>query len=129
MTEMMIDSVLACALAVIPLVIRKRFVHTTCVILVLCIQLCLLHFGLRLAARNIHLPSPEKMSVQVRFVDAWQEGRMGTQKKVDAYLFPLTLYTLALGSLALSARMIKRKEESQPATPPYSEPATRSPQG
>ena len=129
MTEMMIDVVVACGLAGLPWVIRKRVVHTMCLILVVCIQLCLVHFGLGLAARNIPLPSQERMSQQVRFVDGWQEGRMGTQRKVDAYLLPLSLYTLALGSLALSARMIKRKEESQPATPPYSEPTARPPQG
>ena len=119
MTEIIIDVVLACGLAGLPLVIRRRFVHTTCLVLVVCIQLCLLHFGLRLAARNTPLPSQEKMPQQVRYVDGWQEGRMGTQKKVDAYLLPLTLYTLALGSLALSARMIKRKEESHRDREPH----------
>jgi hypothetical protein len=114
MRKMMIDVVLAVALAVLPLVVRRRTIHTICVIVVVLFQLGLIHFGLKLAARNIPLPSRETMSRQVRFADGWQEGRMGTQKIVDAYVLPLSLYTLALGALVLSAKMMKRKGMSQP---------------
>lgn len=110
MTKVVIDFALVVALTVLPLILRRRRVHTICVALVLFIQLNLLYFGLRLVAENVPLPLPEISQQQVKYSEAWLEGRMAMHRNVNAYLLPLTLYTLSLGILGIT-RPEKEKQE------------------
>ena len=113
MTKFGIDVALVIVLTALPLVFRRRTVHTLCVAAIVFIQICLLHVGLRLAARNVPLPSQESFRRTVEYAEAWQDGRMATQRNVEAYILPLLLYTFALGVLAMVRPMMKKPEESQ----------------
>ncbi len=87
---------------VLPLIFRRnRTLRIVCVFVLLFNSLALLHFGLRLAARNVPLPSQELLRKEVQYSDAWSVGIKSTQKNVDAYLPGLTFMFALLSVLAI----------------------------
>lgn len=86
---------------------KRRWLRTVVVIVLLANLLCVFHFGLRLAARNVPLPPQETLRGQVVFADAWNEGRLATQKQVNAYRLNLLASCIALAVLALVPRPSK----------------------
>lgn len=80
---------------------KKRAVRTLAVIVLTATLVSVVHFGLRLAARNVQLPSREQLKQHAEYGDAWNAGRLATQKNVDAYQLTLLASILALGMLAL----------------------------
>lgn len=59
MSKVTLDIILAIALAVLPIVSRRRIVHSICVLLVVFIQVLLIQFGLSQVARNAKRPAQE----------------------------------------------------------------------
>ncbi len=112
-TKLVIDVALVIALTTLPLILKRQYIHTTCVLIVVFIQLNLLYFGLRLVGRNSPLPSAKQtLQQQVKYEDGWHNGQIAIQKNVNAYLLPLTLYTLSLGILAISRPKTKQAKKS-----------------
>ena len=82
----------------------KKSVRTLAVIVVTINIVLLIHFGLRLVARNVALPPLEQYKQQVDYIEAWNEGCQATQEKVDAYRFSLLALTVSLAGMALLTR-------------------------
>ena len=91
---------LACT--VMPIVFRSNWIlRVLCVLLLLLTSLSIIHFGLRLAARNVTLPPQEVFSQKVPYAVAWQAGRMSTQEKVDFQRPVLVFLFVSLSILAV----------------------------
>lgn len=79
----------------------KRWVRTVAVVLLTMTLVGSIHFGLRLAARNVPMPSSEQLKQNVTYADAWNTGRLATQRNVDAYQITLLSSIFALAVLSL----------------------------
>lgn len=107
------------ALTILPILLpHRRWLRIVSVLFLLFVAHSLLGSGLRLAARNVSVPDQTTLKSQVVYTDAWNDGRMATQKKVDDYLVPLEAIYISLGILALSPLFRKRKSQPSPSAYP-----------
>ena len=99
-------------IATLPLILRRRLWlrYLSVFMLLFLFTLFVIH-GLGNAAQNTPQPSQETMERKVPYVDAWQEGRMATQKHVNGYFPYLYLWYVALAVLAL---VPAREEQDSP---------------
>lgn len=86
---------------------KTQWIRSVAVVMLLLNLLCVIHFGLRLAARNVPLPPQETLRKQVAFADAWGEGLLSVQKQVDIHRLNLVASCIALAVLALVPRSSK----------------------
>jgi len=86
----------------LPIVLRKRKgLRIICVMTILLCSLAAVHFGLRLAARNVPMPSSKQLRSEVVYSEAWSEGRMSTQQKIDGYLPTVSFFFVILAVFGL----------------------------
>lgn len=113
MTLFRILGVLLLILAVaLPIGFRvNKWIRYIAVVGLLLFAICLIHFGLGRAARNVSLPSRDVMLQQVEYATAWSVGRIATQDKVDLYLRDLIMINVAMAVLALVPSCFTNKKQ------------------
>lgn len=87
---------------ILPIIFADRkIIRWICMVSIFVFAVVLIDTGLRMAARNVTMPPLETAKKLVPYSDAWQDGRLATQEKVDSCLLPLIGIVVSLVSISL----------------------------